>query len=1297
MGLRKWVLWVLFSAIFTIIKGQSVSISGNTFICEGSSTTLSVNAQPSVGNCGSTVYMSNGTTTVNCGTAVCFYDSGGPNGDYDTYESYVRTFTSNNNTPITINFLSAYGESCCDYIYIYDGASTSSTLIHSGLLSTVNGTVFTSSGSSITVEFESDVSVQYDGWEAVVSCNGCNNYSYTWSNGSHASSITVSPTSTTTYSVTASSPTCGTAITSVTVNVQDCNNNDGCPSVSPAEQGTHLTTIVVDCEQTSVTLEANAVATALETNSYTVMSIPYNPPYSFTAGTRIFTDADDDTWGSVLNLPFGFCYYGNNYNQIVPGANSVATFNTSVANSSCAWSFSSSLPSSSLFSNTIFACYRDIYPNYYSGDGIYEGVLGSYPCRSYVLSFNNIALFDCYDVRTFSSMIVLYEGTNIIDIYLRDAPTCSDWNDGNGVIGIQNSSCSAATVPPGRNTGAWTAHNEAWRFIPNGGTPQYTITWYQGSDTTGPIVGYGDVITVSPPGTTDYTARLQYAACNGDNFDIVNTCHVIQDNAADPVVVTASPDFLCANAPTTITANAPGATSYAWNTGATSASFTARPNTDPTTYTVTVSYGNGCSSVGSVTVHLDREPPTINNTILEADALNNNCIFTIPNLAEQFRPLSSDNYTANSGLTITQSPAAGTVITAETTVTITVTDECGNSSQTQVIIHVNSPVTISLTQTGNILCYGDSDGVIAVAATSGTTPMTYLWHTGNSSNPFNNYTGSSANGLPADTYTITVTDAVGCQASTSYTVIYLNPEMVAGTLSSDQHICRGGTPTALSVTGCSGGYQSYYVWESSTDGVNFNTIAGANGTTYTPPTLQEDMYYRVSYVSDSCGTVVTNTVHIYIHDPSSSTINDDVCQNNAYTENGFNIPASATSTPGVLTDSLLVQNANGCDSIVYLNLTILPNTSSQETQTIVENQLPYTWNGVTFTGEGTQQAVLTAANGCDSVVTMTLIVLPNTTTEIDTTVCSNALPLTWNGMTFTEGGSQQLVLEAANGTDSIIIMTVHVIPAQTTTLRDDVCQHEPYSGHGFTVSADSTAEAGVLSLSHLLYTDMGCDSTIILLLTIHPVYDQLFDVVACDSMIWNGHIYHESGRYTQQFSSSHGCDSIVTKDVQVVNTALELLSLTDDFCENLSAVLQVNTELQNIQWSTGETTPQIEVHRAGVYVVTAHTAQCEAFERININGCPFYMYLPNAITPSATPGENDFFFIPDEIANQLETCEFTVFDRWGKIVYHSTDPHFRWDGTSKGKILSNYVFAYKLNVKVYGGGLYQYSGTITVL
>ena len=604
----------------------------------------------------------------------------------------------------------------------------------------------------------------------------CSSYTYAWSNGATGTTINDQPTITTSYTVTATptDPSCCELIASATVAVMDC-AAEGCPSVSPAELGTNNVDINIDCSsQPEVTLSANVMATAVEADDYFVFSIPYNPPYGYTDGTRIFANATDDTWSSVVNLPFTFCYYGNTYTQIVAGANSVATFNTSVAGNSCAWSYDESIPDANLFPNTIFACYRDIYPSTSdyvasTGDGgIFEGVLGEYPCRSYVLSFNNIKLFSCTEIRTFTSMIVLYEGTNVIDIYLRDAPTCTSWNDGNGVIGLQNADCSRGITPPGRNTGPWTAHEEAWRFMPTG-QPSYTVTWYQGQDTSanGIVLGHGDLLTVTPTESTDYTARLQYTACNGDYFDIVNRCHVTVNNSMPTLTVVASKDTLCPNEEVTIEAFTETPISYRWNTGDTVPRFTLVPEDVITTYTVTVTYENGCSRSDSVTVYAvaSIDPPTFTLDPNE-DCAGSRFVITANDYAQ---------YRWSNGAT-TQSITVYPQVT--TTYSLTVSDEvgCSSSAETQVVVH---PIPQAAFAPERFLTYLEDGGadVQFLDFSEGASNWLYdfgdQWSNSNTSidqSPIHTYTHSGI-------YTVTqwVTSDFGCMDSVTRMVSIQKP------------------------------------------------------------------------------------------------------------------------------------------------------------------------------------------------------------------------------------------------------------------------------------------------------------------------------------------------------------------------------------------------------------------------------------------------------------------------------------------------------------------------------------------
>src|SRR5205807_10051647 len=84
--------------------------------------------------------------------------------------------------------------------------------------------------------------------------------------------------------------------------------------------------------------------------------------------------------------------------------------------------------------------------------------------------------------------------------------------------------------------------------------------------------------------------------------------------------------------------------------------------------------------------------------------------------------------------------------------------------------------------------------------------------------------------------------------------------------------------------------------------------------------------------------------------------------------------------------------ASGCDSIATLILNVTAVLRDTTTQTICQNQLPYTWNGLTLTAAGTYSDTLTSTAGCDSIATLILkvnAVLIDTTTQ---TICQNQLP-----------------------------------------------------------------------------------------------------------------------------------------------------------------------------------------------------------------------------------------------------------------------------------------------------------------
>jgi len=115
--------------------------------------------------------ITDGVTDTTCSGA--FFDSGGVSGNHSNNEDITYTLCpSTANTDVRIDFISFDVESGYDFLYIYDGTTTSATLIgqfHNGNVPPSTITATNASG-CLTFRFVSDYSVNNSGWEASISC-----------------------------------------------------------------------------------------------------------------------------------------------------------------------------------------------------------------------------------------------------------------------------------------------------------------------------------------------------------------------------------------------------------------------------------------------------------------------------------------------------------------------------------------------------------------------------------------------------------------------------------------------------------------------------------------------------------------------------------------------------------------------------------------------------------------------------------------------------------------------------------------------------------------------------------------------------------------------------------------------------------------------------------------------------------------------------------------------------------------------------------------------------------------------
>ena len=494
---------------------------------------------------------------------------------YGNNDNMFWVFTSTTGFPLKLTFNAGTIESFSDDITVYDGLDNTGTVLFNNNTNNMNdlaGLVIESTSTSMYIEVDSDFSVScestssYTAWDFDVSCKSCITQTVAYdiigdcevsqdfyidvdvSDLGSATSVVLSDnlasaeqTATSTGVYTFGPYTAGVNVVINAINSDDdsCVVNSGaltflctpppneCSIIYAGEDTTF-------CEGTSANLTASYHLLGQDTSSYEVNLQQGCPMPATTGGTPTSLNIDD-TWSDVIDLGFEFCFFGDTYSQILIGSNGVLSFEFENAGQGNGYSLDSddTLPNASnstLSEANIFGVGHDIDPSV-CGDINYV-VLGASPSRQFVVNYSEVCHFgsSCNDNKS-SSQIILYESSNAIDVNIYDKPTCTSWNDGNAVVGVQNVAGTVAFTPPGRNTGVWDTTDEFWRFTPSLGDPDFTIEWFDGETS----VGTGETITVAPTETTVYTAAITYSLCIGGTATITDDIEVGINPNPEPI------------------------------------------------------------------------------------------------------------------------------------------------------------------------------------------------------------------------------------------------------------------------------------------------------------------------------------------------------------------------------------------------------------------------------------------------------------------------------------------------------------------------------------------------------------------------------------------------------------------------------------------------------------------------------------------------------------------------------------------------------------------------------------------
>jgi len=119
----------------------------------------------------------------------------------------------------------------------------------------------------------------------------------------------------------------------------------------------------------------------------------------------------------------------------------------------------------------------------------------------------------------------------------------------------------------------------------------------------------------------------------------------------------------------------------------------------------------------------------------------------------------------------------------------------------------------------------------------------------------------------------------------------------------------------------------------------------------------------------------------------------------------------------------------------------------------------------------------------------------------------------------------------------------------------------------------------------------------------------------------------------------------------------------------------------------------------GTYFITLITSNnygCKdtAVEKLEID--PKYnFYIPNAFTPNAD-GDNDIF---TAVGEEIEEFNMQIFNRWGELIYETSNLQTGWDGTAKGnsEISMEGVYVYNIKLKYWEGLNHKFVRKVSLL
>ena len=173
----------------------------------------------------------------------------------------------------------------------------------------------------------------------------------------------------------------------------------------------------------------------------------------------------------------------------------------------------------------------------------------------------------------------------------------------------------------------------------------------------------------------------------------------------------------------------------------------------------------------------------------------------------------------------------------------------------------------------------------------------------------------------------------------------------------------------------------------------------------------------------------------------------------------------------------------------------------------------------------------------------------------------------------------------------------------------------------------------------------------------------------------------QSGTYVVMVTDSNGCKN--SDAVTLTFIGPPEVNFTDSIlCMGDVWVLDATAPYATYLWQDKSVQPVFTVAHAGTYwaMVTNACGSDSDSLSVEYRRCYCDVFVPNSFTPDQS-GVNEKFIPITDPECTLENYTFTVFDRWGGVIFESRNAEYGWDGMINGKIASAGLYTYRILYK----------------